>query len=323
MSSLPDLTTSPTWSRTDASDQATARPVATRGWISFLRDQTLATWIFAAGLLAAILPTMMFVARSTWSEEQGAHGPIILATGLWLVWNQWSEVRHLAKPPPVWRPIPLLAVLIPVFLVTRITQIVELEGYAMYAVVVAACYALVGGRVMHALAFPIIYLAFAFPPPETLVYTLTLPIKVAITQSSIAILQALGYPIGGTGVMIQIGQYQLLVAAACAGLNSIISLSALTLFYIHIMHRGNRRTQYLLLLFVVPVAIAANFLRVLILILLTYHAGEAAAQSFIHDLAGITTFILAIGLIFLVDLAISRFSKDSRVDAHLEPSRHE
>ena len=136
MSSLPDLTTSPTWSRTDASDQATVRPVAARGGLNFLRDQTLATWIFAAGLFAAILPTMMFVARSTWSEEQGAHGPIILATGLWLVWNQWSEVRHLAKPPPAWRPIALLAMLIPIFLVTRITQIVELEGYAMYAVVV-------------------------------------------------------------------------------------------------------------------------------------------------------------------------------------------
>ena len=262
--------------------------------------------ILWAGLAAVIVPTMIFVGRSTWSEEQGAHGPIILATGLWLIWNQWGEVRHLAKPPKIWRPLVLFAITVPAYLLTRITQIVELEGYAMYAMVVVAIYALTGGLVLRALAFPLIYLAFAFPPPETLVYTLTLPIKVAITQSSIAILQAFNYPIGGTGVMIQIGQYQLLVAAACAGLNSIISLSALTLFYIYFMHRNNRRLQILLLLFVVPVAVLANFLRVMILIMLTYHAGEAAAQSFIHDLAGITTFVLALSMIFLVDMIATR-----------------
>ena len=50
-----------------------------------------------------------------------------------------------------------------------------------------------------------------------------------------------GQPIGGAGVTIQIGQYQLLVAAACSGLNSIISLSAITLFYIYIRHQADLR----------------------------------------------------------------------------------
>jgi exosortase len=164
-----------------------------------------------------------------------------------------------------------------------------------------ALYGVVGFRAMKALAFPLIYLFFAFPPPETVIYTLTLPIKVAISDAAIAVLQLFGLPIGGTGVMIQIGQYQLLVAAACSGLNSIVSLSAITLFYIYLMHRGEHRIQAILLLFVLPVAIAANFLRVLILILLTYYGGEAVAQGFLHDLAGVTIFVLALLLIFLID----------------------
>ena len=45
----------------------------------------------------------------------------------------------------------------------------------------------------------------------------------------------------------------------------------------------------------------------IILILLTYYAGEAAAQGFLHDMAGITMFLLALGLIFLLDVVVTRY----------------
>lgn len=262
--------------------------------------------VFVLGVLALAIPTLIFVAQSSWTGEQGSHGPIILATGVWLVWHNWHEVRGLMERAPAWKVGALFVALTPVYLFTRVTQIVELEGYAMYMLLLVALYGVIGFKAMKALAFPLIYLFFAFPPPETVIYTLTLPIKVAISDAAIAVLQMFGLPIGGTGVTIQIGQYQLLVAAACSGLNSIVSLSAITLFYIYLMHRGEQRIQAILLLFVLPVAIAANFLRVLILILLTYYGGEAVAQGFLHDLAGVTIFLLALMLIFLIDKIIEK-----------------
>ncbi|OYW46174.1 MAG: hypothetical protein B7Z33_09250 [Sphingomonadales bacterium 12-68-11] len=254
-----------------------------------------------------MVPTMLFVAGETWSREEGAHGPIVLMTGLWLVWRKWPSVRPLFAMPAGWAVAALLVPLLLLFMVARITQIIEIEGYVMYAALLVALYGLIGGAAMRKLAFPLIYLAFMFPPPETVIYTLTMPMKVAISEGAIALLQQFGYPIGGTGVTIQIGQYQLLVAAACSGLNSIVSLSALTVFYIYVRHANDLRFALLLLLFVLPVAVAANFIRVLILILLTYHAGEATAQSFIHDLAGLTMFALGLALIFLVDQGLSYF----------------
>lgn len=262
--------------------------------------------IFVIGVLALAIPTLIFVAQSSWTGEQGSHGPIILATGVWLVWHNWHEVRGLMERAPAWKVGVLFAAIVPIYLFTRVTQIVELEGYAMYSLLLVALYGVIGFKAMKALAFPLVYLFFAFPPPETVIYTLTLPIKVAISDAAIAVLQLFGLPIGGTGVMIQIGQYQLLVAAACSGLNSIVSLSAITLFYIYLMHRGEHRIQAVLLLFVLPVAIAANFLRVLILILLTYYGGEAVAQGFLHDLAGVTIFVLALMLIFLIDKILEK-----------------
>jgi exosortase len=283
---------------------AAQAPTGGRGSLPF--GLTVPSLIFIVGLLALAIPTLIFVADSTWSTEQGTHGPIILATGLWLLWHKRASVMHLVDPPPAWRGIALFAVLVPVYAISRITQIVEIEGYAMYALALAAVYWIAGGRFIRALAFPLFYLAFVFPPPDTVIYAATLPVKIAIAKGAIGLLQFLGYPIGGSGVSIQIGQYQLLVAAACSGLNSIVTLSALALFSIYLMHQGRRRHQLLLILFVLPVAIAANFLRVLILILLTYHFGEAVAQSFLHDLAGITMFGLSIGMLYLVDRLLGR-----------------
>ena len=54
-----------------------------------------------------------------------------------------------------------------------------------------------------------------------------------------------------------------------------------------------------------PIAIAANVVRVIILVLLTYYAGNEVAQGYLHDFAGIVTFVSALLLIFLVDKLLS------------------
>lgn len=256
------------------------------------------------GLLLFSVPTMVFVVEQSWSGEEGAHGPIVLLTGLWLLHRRWQEVSSLAAPAPsaiVWL---LLAILIPMQIFARITQIVEIEGYLMYAVVLVILYSIVGFEVMKRLWFPLFYLAFIFPPPETLVAFVTVPMKIWLSEAAIWFLTLFGYPIGGEGVRIYIGQYELLVAAACSGINSIISLSAISLFYIYMRHQARWRYALLLVLLIVPVALIANFFRVLILILLTYHVGEAAAQGFLHNFAGIVMFAIALATIFALDLLL-------------------
>lgn len=260
--------------------------------------------VLLAGMLLFAVPTMIFVVQQSWTGEEGAHGPIVLLTGLWLLHRRWREVSDMASPASskiVWA---LLAVLVPLQVFARITQIVEIEGYLMYGAVLVVLYSIVGFEVMRRLWFPLFYLAFIFPPPESLVAVVTVPMKIWLSEAAIWFLSLFGYPIGGEGVKIYIGQYELLVAAACSGINSIISLSAISLFYIYMRHQARWRYALLLVLLIVPVALVANFFRVLILILLTYHAGEAAAQGFLHNFAGIVMFAIALATIFALDLAL-------------------
>ena len=275
--------------------------------------------ILATGVFFFATPTMLFVARESWSMEQGAHGPIIMFTGLWLAWQQRAEVLSKAKQPPLWQPLVLLAVLLPAYVFSRITQIVEVEGYVMYSALLAALFSIVGREAMRPLWFPLLYLAFMFPPPETIVAVFTLPLKMAISQSSVELLHAIGFPVAISGVRIFIGQYELLVEAACSGLNSIISLISLSLFYIYVRHKDDWGQAMILVLFVIPIAVASNFVRVIVLILITYYAGEAAGQGFMHDVSGMLIFVVALVMVVGTDVAISKlrnFRKRSQGVAH-------
>lgn len=257
-------------------------------------------------------PTMEFVAQSSWSTEQGAHGPIVLFTGLWLLWRHLpGELPH-ARPPALWQVLLPAMVVLPLYAVARIGAIVEVEGYLMYAGLLVLLYSVVGLEVMKRLWFPLFYLTFVFPPPDTIVAIVTQPMKILVSETAVWLLGVLGYPVGGEGVHIYIGQYQLLVAAACSGLNSLISLTALTLLYIYIRHQADVRYALLLAVLTVPVAVLANLVRVLMLILLTYHFGEAAGQGFLHEFAGLTMFVAALVLIMGADFLLMPLFRGQR-----------
>lgn len=271
--------------------------------------------VFLAGVAAVLLPTMYDVARLTWTTEQGGHAPIIVATGGWLLYREFKSTQAKARPGKLWVASLALGLSLIGYMIARITGVLELEGMAMYLALISAAYLLVGGALLRALWFPILYLAAALPPPDTLVAVLTQPLKIGISQSAVTLLHGLGYPIASSGVTIQIANYELLVAAACAGLNSIITLSAICLFYVYLRHRSDLTAFLLVGLTIVPIAVFSNFVRVLTLVLITYYAGEAAAQGFLHDFAGLTVFLVALLSIIGLDSLFTNLRMRRRAKA--------
>jgi exosortase len=261
---------------------------------------------FLIGAAALVLPTMFQVGEFNWTTEQGGHGPIVLATGLWLLWRELKSSPAPRKPGNLWFGSIAVAVLLAVYGISRITGILEIEALAMYGAIIMGAYLLFGGALIRSIWFPLLYLALTLPPPDSVVAAVTQPIKIAISEWAVSLLHFLGYPIASSGVTIQIAQYELLVAAACAGLNSIISLGAICLFYGYLRHRTNFAAFAVIALSVIPIAVFSNFIRVLILILITYYLGEAAAQGFLHDFAGLTMFAVALFTVFVIDSLFTR-----------------
>jgi exosortase B len=142
---------------------------------------------------------------------------------------------------------------------------------------------------------------FMIPLPGPIVDFLTMPMKMAVSYVAENLLFWADYPIARTGVILQIGQYKLLVADACAGLHTLFTLEALGLLYLNIIRHDSVLRNIALAILIVPISFTANVIRVIVLTLITYHFGDEAGQGFLHGFAGMVLFLSALLLIIGVD----------------------
>ncbi len=280
---------------------------APRDSVTGLPDGIRRHWPVLAGALVCTLPAAIEVGRTVWTTEQGAHGPIILVTGLWLLWRETRAEATAPRPRRIALALGAAAIaalgLVAVF--AAIIGKVWLQAAATYGVLLVVYGLVAGPRNLRAAWFALVYLAFLIPPPPGIMVPLTRSLKLGIARSAADALAALGYDATSLGASLYIDSYELVVAAACAGLNSLTSLLAVGLLYAFLRHRAQPAFLAVLALAALPVAILANFLRVLLLMLVTHYLGNAAAQGMLHDAAGLTTFSLALGTMVLIDLALA------------------
>jgi exosortase B len=258
-----------------------------------------------ASCLAAYIPTFITLAQGPWQSEQEGHGPLIIAASAWLVWQSREKLRNTPlSPAPSFGWLLLLVGLV-VLVLSRNQDIWFLEVASEIPVLAGCVLLLAGWGALRILAFPISFLIFSAPAPGWMVDAATVPLKVLISDFVTNGLYAAGYPIAQNGVVIQIGAYQLLVQDACSGMNSIFALSAIGVFYVYAFRWHEKVRALILLSLIIPITIAANFLRVVTLVLITYYGGVEMIEGTIHDLTGIALFVVAVGLMFLCDGIIS------------------
>ena len=267
-------------------------------------------WPVLLGLLALYVPTFYSLANGIWAKEEQAHGPIILFLSLWLVYRKWPEMIKRSEGQSTsflgWV-IFLMTLLL--YIIGRSQQILIFEIGSFVTALVAIFLIKRGSSALKAMWFPIFFLLFMIPLPGTFVSLLTMPMKMAVSYVAENILFWANYPIARNGVILQIGQYQLLVADACAGLQTLLTLEALGLFYLNLVHHTSVFRNVALAILIMPISFAANVIRVIVLTLITFHYGDAAGQGFLHGFAGMVLFISALILILGVDTLLQYFVK--------------
>ena len=130
-------------------------------------------WVLGLGAALLVVPTITMVAKFSWSTEQGAHGPVVMATGLWLLGRMWQGVKWFTKRGSLWITLPALIFTLTVYVLGRVSGTPEIEGYALYFTMVTVTYAYCGLPVIRRVWFPILYLFFLFPPPDSVVAAVT------------------------------------------------------------------------------------------------------------------------------------------------------
>ncbi|HQT26291.1 MAG TPA: archaeosortase/exosortase family protein, partial [Burkholderiales bacterium] len=185
------------------------------------------SWPIVAGLLILYAPTYQSFAQSYWPGEENAHGPIVLAVVIWLVWTLRSNLFvEVEKTNPV-SGFALLIFALLLYIVGRSQGIFMFEAGSEIPLLLGILLITHGAGIARKYWYPLLFLVFLIPLPESLMENLTGPLKQHVSVLAENILYDLGYPIARNGVMLSIGPYQLLVADACSGLYSMFSLSAL------------------------------------------------------------------------------------------------
>lgn len=260
-----------------------------------------------AGLAALFLPSYFMLAKTVWQSDEQGHGPIILAVTLWLMWQRRNEFWALPDAQPPMAAWVLLVVGMAGYVVGRSQQVDTIEVLSHLPIAAAALMLLKGWPGLRWGTFFLFFLLFMVPLPGLVVQTITTPLKIVVSHVGEALMYGMGYPVARSGVILYVGQYQLLVADACAGLNSMFTLEALGLLYMNLMNYTSVRRNALLAVLIIPIAFVANVIRVMVLVLVTYHFGDEAGQGFVHGFAGMLLFIIALTMMLIVDNIIGRF----------------
>jgi exosortase B len=271
------------------------------------RAEAMARWLpVAAGLLVLYVPTYLDLYETFWKNERGSHGPIIFLISAWLVWRERRMFRSAPEstmPRLGWM---LVAIGLLSYVLGRSQDFFQFEAGSQIPLLAGFVLALLGKQAFRRLWFPIFFLAFLVPVPGSLLDAILLPLKQLVSMVCEELLYLAGYPIARTGVVLQIGSYQLLIADACSGLNSMVALSGIGLLFVYLAAPASRLQSVILLLSILPIAFIANVARVLILLLVTYYFGDQAGLAF-HDQAGYMEIVFAFGAFFGFDALLALF----------------
>ncbi len=277
--------------------------------IHSLARRHILSLLLVSAFVAAYVPTYLKLIAGPWRTEQEGHGPLVILAAVWMAWLCRSKLATAVQSPAPAAGWAWLLAGLALMIVGRSQDVLMVEVLSQIPVIAGCILLICGWQVLRILSIPIAFLAFSAPPPGWLLDVGTVPLKAFVSDLVTQVLYAAGYPIAQNGVMIMIGPYQLLVEDACAGMNSIFALSAIGVFYVYSISNGSWFRNAILLVSILPITIAANFLRVLALVLIAYHVGIGSIEGIYHDLTGFALFVVAFALLMMLDLTLGAIGR--------------
>ncbi|HCU85156.1 MAG TPA: exosortase B [Methylophilus sp.] len=270
-------------------------------------------------ILILFTPVFHDLFVTVWNTDTQSHGPIVLAIGIWFF---YFKTRQILEKPQTFKPAPTVGWPFIIFgaslYIVGYSQSVYIISILSLVFILCGLLCIIfGAKIAIKYWFALFFFVFLIPWPTSVIDTLTQPMKIAVSFAADHLLYALDYPIARSGVILQIGQYKLLVADACAGLNSLFTLEAIGLLYINVINHQAFWRNVLLAVLIVPISFISNVLRVCTLALITFHMGDEAGQGFLHNFSGMVLFLTALILIIVIDSLIQKVAEKFKLNSLL------
>ena len=237
-----------------------------------------------------------------WQIPDFSHGFLVPIFAGYLVWVKRKALRE-TRIAPNWVGVAVVVLALAVLLLgvygaelflSRVSLVILLAGLVL-------CFG--GWQLLKELQFALLVLLLAIPIPSIIFNEITLPLQVLASKLASALLPLFGVPVLREGNVIELPSMKLEVAEACSGIRSLISLFTLSIFYGYFLEKSFLR-RTVLALASIPIAIAANAVRILGTGLCVQYWDPDKAMGFFHEFSGWVMFLVSLGCLFIVHRAM-------------------
>ena len=277
------------------SEQNLARSKAEFPW-------TTLVW-FGILLIACYAPLLYGLVRQWTSDEDMSHGFFVPLVAGFIAWRRRSEWAVVAPTPNYWG-LALVALGTAQALVATLAAQLFVARTAFLVSLIGAVLFLGGTRALRVLAFPLFLLVFLFPIPAIVYARITLPLQLFASSVAEWMLSWVGIPVLRDGNVLELASQRLSVVEACSGIRSLLSLAFLGLVYAYFFDK-RVWMRWLLVASTIPIAIAANAIRVTLTGLISEYRTDLA-QGFLHILQGWALFMVAALLLLVLHRLVNR-----------------
>ena len=272
----------------------TASPATARRWPL---APVVALLVPLACLVWAFWTTFVDLAHDWKINPQYSHGWLVPVFAAVLLYARRDRLDLVALKPS-WFGLPLLALGVGLRLVGGYYYFAWLDPVSLLPTLLGIG-VLVGGPAFGRWAWPaVLFLGFMIPLPFRLAIALSGPLQHLATVASTFIMQVAGLPALAEGNVILLNEYQINIVEACSGLSMLMVFVALSAAMALIVVRP-LTDRLILFASAVPIAVAANIVRITVTGVLYDTVGGEAAHAFFHDVAGWLMMPLALGLLWL------------------------
>jgi exosortase len=259
-----------------------------------------------------------------WKQDQWKHCWMVLPIFAYLVFQVKDEIAHI-KLKGEWLGLFAFIVCLLIYYVGFRVDNIQLGIFAMWVAAPSLVLWLAGWRTLGVLAFPFLFLFFAWPV-GFLESAVTFPLRMLMSHAAVFVLDFIGIDVvrNGTGILsapepllgIPAGKkFAVDVADPCSGIRSLFALMMASALYGHIAMK-NWWQKWILFLCSAPLAIAGNLARILMLTIGTIVFGPEFAigknpltdPSWFHVIAGLLVFAVAIGGMVGIAKVLTDFS---------------
>jgi exosortase len=268
------------------------------------------TSILYAGAASALAfgifgPILYYMVLHWGAVDDYSHGFLVAPLALYFAWERRRDLQRAAIKPSWWGLIPLALGSL-ALMIGRLGVELTAMRTSFVLTLIGLQILLLGREVFRILAFPMLFLFFMVPLPQSLVNVVAFPLQLMAADFAVETLHLLHIPALREGNIIHLADTQLFVAEACAGLRSLMALGTLAVVFAYFF-RKNPIERIIIVASAIPIAIFVNAFRVALTGFLSHRMGSAAAQGLIHETEGFFTFGLAFGLLLLQAWLLSVF----------------